>query len=190
MYVDPEGTIAISLILWSMLGGAIIGAITSGIKAANDGLDFAGIVLAGLGGAIMGAAVSGAFLLGGAAATTGLTILGHSVSGLTMFAVASYGTALAGMADYYLKSLAYGNETSAEGYVLSGINGFFEGATSFAAGFLAGVKGYFKYFDKGGLLNARKTYEKISRYIMFNFPSSIIRLLFKTAGQTSWGLNW
>ena len=190
MYVDPEGSIAISAILMTMFVGAIIGAITSGIKAKNAGLDWGAVVLAALGGAIMGAAVSGAFLLGGVAATSGLTLFGHSVSVLTTFAVASYGTALAGMADYHLKSLAYGNETSVEGYVLSAINGFFEGATSFAAGFLAGVKGYFKYFDKGGLLNPRKTYEKISRYITFNLPSSIIRLLFKTAGQTSWGLNW
>ena len=190
-YIDPDGSIALSVILLSMLGGAIWGGISSGIKAANNGLDVGETILAGLGGAIMGAAVAGAFALGGAAAT-GLTVAGHAVniSGATLFAIASYGTAAAGVLDYQFTSMAYNEDTSPEGYFISAANGFLEGITSFVAGSLAGAKGYFKYANQKGLFKANKNIEKVFRSIKFSLPSMIIRNSLKSIEQHIWNIYW
>ena len=159
------------------------------IEAYNAGLRDGNLVLAILGGTIMGAAVSGAFALGGAAATTGLTIFGKAVSGVTMFAVAAYGTALAGIVDYQLTSMAYGRETSLEGYLLSGFNGFMEGIVSFMAGGLAGIGGYYKYTEQS-IFKYRKIIEMVERVVLFSIPSSIIRSINKKTSQYFWGIRW
>ena len=174
-----------------MLGGAIWGGVSSGIEAANNGLPFGRLVLAVVGGAIMGAAVSGAFALGGAAAT-GLTIAGNAVniSGVTLFAIASYATGFAGVIDYQLTSIAYDNATSSDGYFISAANGFIEGITSFTAGLFAGLKGYFKYTNQKGLFKANKNIEKVFRAIKFGFPSMVLRTGFRKIEQHVWGIYW
>ena len=190
-YVDPDGSIAISAILLAMLGGAIWGGVSSGIQAANNGLSVGKTILAILGGAIMGAAVSGAFALGGAAAT-GLTIAGNvvKISGATLFAIASYSTAVAGIIDYQLNSIAYDRRTTSDGYFISAANGFMEGIASFTAGLFAGLNGYFRYIDQKGLFKANKNIEKVFRTVKFSIPSMIFRNGFRIIVQHKWEVYW
>ena len=182
MNVDPTGEITLAFILVSMLIGAIIGGVSAGVKASKAGLDAKGIALAALGGAIMGAAVSGAFALGGAA-VTGLTILGKAISGVTLFAIATYGTVVASVINYYASSTAYGQPTNLEGALMSGVNGFFEGVTSFGFGAFAGMTGLFKYADHSLFKEVgylfKKPIESILRFVAFSLPSSLIRKIFQ-----------
>ena len=189
MNIDPDGKLALSFIILSIVGGAIMGAISSGVKAADDGLSLQNVFLASLGGAIMGAAVAGAFALGGAAAT-GLTVFGKAanISRIALFAVAAYGTSVAGVVDYAIESKAYGIEPTAEGYFVSAFNGFVEGVTSFIFGGTAGIKGYFKNADKS-IFKYSKFYEKIMRTVKYILPSLCIRSVLKWFLQQNWGVK-
>ena len=182
MNVDPTGKISISFILISMLIGGFVGGLSAGLKARNNGLDAKGVALSILGGVLMGAATSGAFALGGAA-VTGLTVLGKTVSGVTLLAVATYGTATANIINYYATAAAYGEDTSIDRALMSGVNGFFEGLASFSLGAFAGMSGQFKYADKSLIKETgylfKKPIESITRFVGFSLPAMLIRRIFQ-----------
>ena len=73
--IDPSGTITVLGLLLTMAIGAVIGSVSKGIKAYNNGLTGWDLTKAILSGAIAGAATSGAMVLGGAAVTGGLQFL-------------------------------------------------------------------------------------------------------------------
>lgn len=188
MNVDPDGNIALSVLLFSIVLGGVIGGVVSGVEAKNRGFSGINLVLATLGGAILGAAVSAAFGFGGVAAT-GLAIGDKviKISGLALFAAAAYGTALASVADYQLSSLAYNTPTSANGYFASLLKGFMFGIISFGFGAFAGIRGFFKHSSKT-IFNYNKVIETASRGVLFNLPSTVIRYGLEKLIEINWGI--
>lgn len=129
-------------------------------------------------------ATSAAFVLGGAAFTTGIVIAGAKISGVALFGLAVYGAGVASVIQYHLNSYAYDRETTLEGNLLSFGTGAFEGMINFFAGGAAGYLGFFKYSGAQKIDNLllgllRKPGEMVIKALIFSAPATLIRTLLK-----------
>lgn len=200
MYVDPEGCFGfISFLIGSMVVGAIFGATTKGIKAYKEGergLDLAADIFGGM---ILGAATGATLALGGAAglATTGVVIAGYSLSTGVALGISVGAMAIASMASYSLDcAFSNKNDWNIGKFFFSGVQGVFQGVTTFGLAFLGGKIGLFNklgnlltpsdFFIKYGGMNIFRSIvwgstvlvgETISRMIMVSAPAALIRFI-------------
>lgn len=153
MYVDPNGNSPFIMgLIISIIVGANIGAVTSGYaayKSGEKGMDFWWDVLGGL---IFGAAIGATTALGGAA---GLTSLGAKIAGYafkTASSVLKVSVALTASAGAIKYSLDCADSSERNwnigGFLVSGIEGGFQGATSFGIAYIGDRIGLFNVYAK------------------------------------------
>ena len=167
--VDPSGHAFISALLIGMGIAALIGGTTAGVSAYKNGergLDlFADIA----GGAIFGAAIGATIALGGAAglAATGATVAGFSLTTGAALGISIGATTIAGMIKYSLDCVdSNENNWNFGGFLLSGLEGATQGASTFGLAFLGGKAGLFNklgnfstndvFFTKYGGMNTMR----------------------------------
>ena len=156
MNVDPTGTFGfLALLLGLAVGGAVLGAVGSGVKAYNEGARGGQLVGSIFAGAIFGGAMGAVMAIGGAAglAATGATITGFTLSTSTAFALSGLIGIGGGMASYSAESIPRG-VWNPQDFVLSGLNGFANSTINFWTGFAGGKSGVFNEFliKQGGLM--------------------------------------
>jgi len=143
MMVDPSGRFFISALIVGLLIGFTVGAVTSGVKAVNDGytgVEALGIaVLGGLVGAVLGASVAvgagavvGAFSAGVFSASAAGIAFGATVA--TNFVV--------GSAAYAADKAIRGESMDWHDPLVAGAFNSLRGAINFGMGMVLGVAGY------------------------------------------------
>ncbi len=141
MNVDPTGEFFWSILIVSMILGAVIGAVSGGVTAVRNGESFwSGALIGGLKGLVTGAAFGLGGALGAAAFATGTVIgIGTALGWAAGVAVVSFG---AGYGINYLESKLYNTPFDSENALIFSSIFAFENVLNFGMGLLLGNKGY------------------------------------------------
>lgn len=146
---DPTGNFAISLIflIGSIVAGAIVGGVTSGIEAYSEGERGADLAMDAIGGMLFGATVGTTVALGGAAglsAVAGSAVIGSaSISIGSAIAISVGGMAIGSATKYSLDCAFSPREWSFSGYFTEMLQGGIQGLATFGLSYLGGKAGFF-----------------------------------------------